>query len=443
MRNTRKEFNEKIMKRALVLSFLAVQFMGGIVHAQDTLTVEQAVQRVVQSHPAVVRASENVQASQARVLQAEAAKSPDAGFEGIYTRIGPVPQLYFPGLGDFKLYPENNYDAHVGGQYTVYDFGKANAAVEAAQSHVQSAHDAVEMTKNGLAYQTIRTFYTILFLQKSIQVTDEQISALNQHLLTTQKKVESGTATSFDVLTTQVRVAAAQNQKAELENTMNQQQIILHQLLGIPSEQRVQLRGEFRMTPVFLNIDSLVQQAFNQRTEMKLAHDAEQSAELQSKAVSYGTMPSLKVNLAYGVKNGYIPNLDVLRGNWVAGVQVQVPIYDGKRTDHQEEEAEANVLAAQAHVKESERQVRGDVERAVGDIQTALNKLQISNLQLEQAKEAVSIARKRYETGSVTNLDLLDAETAESAAQLGNVQALYNYVLSVYELKHATGAALF
>ena len=418
--------------------FLQVENPFGAAYAQDTLTVEQAVQRVVENHPAVVQASQNVRASEARLLQAETAKLPDAGFEGLYTRIGPVPELY-----DFKLYPENNYDAHIGGQYTVYDFGKASAAIEATRSRVHSARDAVEMTKNGLAYQTVRTFYAILFLQQSIQVTNEQIDALNQHLLTTQKKVESGTATSFDVLTTQVRVAAAQNQKIELGNTLHQQQIVLHQLLGIPAEQEVRLRGEFSMTPVSLNTDSLVHQALDQRAELQLARDAEQSAELQNKAVSFGTMPSLKVNLAYGVKNGYIPNLDVLRGNWVAGAQLQIPIYDGRRTDYQEEEAQANVLAEQAHVKNAEREVRGDVERAVGDIKTALDKLQISNLQVEQAKEAVSIARKRYETGSVTNLDLLDAETAESAAQLGNVQSLYNYVMSLYELKRAVGAALF
>jgi outer membrane protein len=429
----------------LVLFFFFVQVENpfGAAYAQDTLTVEQAVQRVIQNHPAVVQANQDVYASEARVLQAETAKLPNAGLDVLYTRIGPVPQLYFPGLGDFKLYPENNYDAHIGGGYTVYDFGKANAAINATQSRVQSARDAVAITKSGLAYQTIRTFYAILFLEKSIHVTDEQIDALNQHLLTTQKKVESGTATSFDVLTTQVRVAAAQNQKVELENALHQQQIVLHQLLGIPAEQQVQLRGEFVMTPVSLNTDSLTQQAFTQREELKLARDAEQSAELQYKAVSFSAMPSLQANLAYGVKNGYIPNLDVLRGNWVAGVQLQVPIYEGSRTDHQEEEAHANILAEQAHVTDTERQVRSDVERAVSDIRAALNKLQISNLQVEQAKEAVSIARKRYETGSVTNLDLLDAETAESAAQLGSVQSLYNYVLSVYELKRATGEELF
>jgi outer membrane protein TolC len=70
-----------------------------------------------------------------------------------------------------------------------------------------------------------------------------------------------------------------------------------------------------------------------------------------------------------------------------------------------------------------------------------LSKVQISEVQLQQAHEAVSIARTRYETGSVTNLDLLDAETAESSARLMNLQALYRFVISKYELSRAVGAS--
>jgi len=75
----------------------------------------------------------------------------------------------------------------------------------------------MELTKTNLSLQTIRVFYTIILLQKSMKVQDEQIEALNQHLSVTQKRVAAGTATSFDVLTTQVRVAGAQNQKVDIQ----------------------------------------------------------------------------------------------------------------------------------------------------------------------------------------------------------------------------------
>ncbi len=139
------------------------------------------------------------------------------------------------------------------------------------------------------------------------------------------------------------------------------------------------------------------------------------------------------------MKNGFIPNLDIWRGNWVAGAMLEVPLYDGGRSSGQEQEAEAMFLAAQEHRREVELQVRADVEQSVADLTAAEEKLSIAELQVVQAESAVRLARTKYDTGSMTNLDLLDSETAESAARLGHLQALYRYKLGRYELLRATG----
>jgi len=114
-----------------------------------------------------------------------------------------------------------------------------------------------------------------------------------------------------------------------------------------------------------------------------------------------------------------------------------------RRVGHLEEEAQATVEAEQAHTRDLEKQIRSDIEQVVSDVQAAESKIKISELQLQQAHEAVAIARTKYETGSITNLDFLDTETAESEARLLNLQALYRFVISKYELDRAIGAVEF
>ncbi len=353
-----------------------------------------------------------------------------------------MPAFSFPVLGSFVLAPADNYNAHVAGQYTFYDFGRTSTAVDLSKSREQTLRDAMDLTKTNLSLQTIRVFYTIILLQKSMKVQDEQIEALNQHLSVTQKRVEAGTATSFDVLTTQVRVAGAQNQKVDIQNSLERQEAELGQLLNLPPQNLPLIRGSFQQTAMSLNIDSLSQLALEQRTELKIAHDAEHSAERQKAVSSLGNMPTLKVSAVYGLNNGYEPNIYPVRGNWVWGAQAEVPIFDGGRVGHQEEEAEAAVQSEQAHGRDVEAQIRSDVEQVVADVQAAASKVKISELQLRQAHDAVTIARTQYETGSITNLDLLDAVTAESAAKLMNLQALYRLVISKYDLERAIGASL-
>jgi outer membrane protein len=426
---------------SLVLIFSLLALQSSL--AQDSLTVESAVRYVLAHHPAVAQATANAQAAEARVQTSTSALYPDITTQALYTRIGPVPELSVPFLGSFKLYPENNYDIHLGGRYTVYDFGKVDATVNLNSSRAQIANDAISATKTGLAYQTIRVFYSILFLERSIQVQDEQIDALNQHISIAKKRVATGTATSFEVLTTQVRVAASENQKIELQNVLERQQAILRQLMGLPSDAPLPLSGDFEGVSTVASKDSLVQAAYNQRTDMRLARDAQQSAELQYKLSSLGKMPSLRLSLNYGVKNGYIPDLNVWRGNWIAGVMVEYPLYDGGRTEHLEEESQAMIMAEQSHLQGVEQQIRSDVDQAYADLQAASAKVPISQLQVQHAADAVTIARTRYETGSITNLDLLDAETALSASKLAHLQALYRLVMSKYEVEQAIGVTPF
>jgi outer membrane protein TolC len=225
----------------------------------------------------------------------------------------------------------------------------------------------------------------------------------------------------------------------EIFNSLQKQESILRQFLGLQTNAPLPIQGSFEQTPIALNLDSLIDVAMRQRPELKLAHDANQSAQFQKKVSSLGNMPSINISASYGLKNGYEPNIYAMRGNWMWGLQARVPLFDGGRATHQEEEAQAFVQAEQAHGQDVELQIRSDVEQVVSDVRAALAKLQISELQLKQAYEAVMIARTRYETGSITNLDLLDAETAESVSKLTNLQALYRFVISKYELKRATG----
>jgi outer membrane protein TolC len=68
-----------------------------------------------------------------------------------------------------------------------------------------------------------------------------------------------------------------------------------------------------------------------------------------------------------------------------------------------------------------------------------MDKLQTTEVAVQQAKTALNLAKIRYEAGTVTNLDLLDAETALAQARFERLQALYNFVMGKYDLDQAIG----
>jgi len=431
------EYRKLSMVFILFLSMAG--FAAGQIQMQDSLTVDQAVKLVVENHPAVLQASEGISSSRARVEQSKSAYYPDISGVASYSRIGPIPNLEIPGRLSEPLYPTDNYDAHLSLRQTVYDFGKRANSTSLAKSDLQTASDYVDLVKSNLSYQVIQNFYAILFLRQNIIVLDDQIAALNQHLEVTKKKVEAGTATDFDVLTTRVRIAATQSQRIDIVNALHKQENNFRQMTGVPQDDSLLLKGEFQARSVSLDSDFLILLAESQLPEAKLSKNSEETAHIQRQLASLGNRPSLNLNLQYGFKNGYFPELNTIKGNWVAGVQFQTPIFDGFRTRSQVSQAHANLNAAREHTRDIGRQITANVKQAISDVQAGQEKLATSEPQVAQAEQAVSIAEARYSAGVATNLDLLDAETSLANARLIRLRALYELVISQYALDKAVG----
>jgi outer membrane protein TolC len=159
--------------------------------------------------------------------------------------------------------------------------------------------------------------------------------------------------------------------------------------------------------------------------------------------VSLGDKPSLVLNVAPGLKNGYLPNLNTLKWDFAAGLELRAPIFNGHRTRHQEEEADANLRSAKAREDDLSRQVVSEVQQALAAVRSSWEKIEATEIQVTEAESALSMANVRYEAGVVTNLDLLDAQTALSQAKLMHLRSLYDYTVSLTALDKATGKKLW
>lgn len=421
------------------LLFLTASLSVAQSPAVDSLTVSNAVQLVLAHNPSLWEAVGVIEASKARVEQSRSSYFPSAEIGASYAFMTPVPEFVFGGVS-LKVAPNSNYDGHLGARQMIYDFERTGSQVSLSNSRVTIAEDSRETVERDLSFRTAEVFFAILFLRRSIVVQDEQILTLNEHLGVTRKKIEAGTAMQLDALTTQVRVANATMLKISLGTSLSTQEIAFRKLAGLPPDVPLRLQGEFAAQPMPLPLDSLLGIAMTGRIETKAARDAITTASAQQKVARLSDAPSLNAFVSYGFKNGYVPNLDVLRGNLLAGVELKIPMLDGHRSRSMEEEAAALVRAAEARKHETEQMIQADVELAVAEAKAAAERVKVTEINIEQAVLAVRTARLRYEAGTVPNLDLLDALTNQTQARLTNLQSLYDAVMSSFKLRRAVGA---
>ncbi len=429
----------------ILLIFSLSAFSYAQFNPNDSLTVENAVRLVLNNNPAIQNAIHSIDASEARVNESKSSLYPEAGISLSYIRLGPIASISFPGFGNFDLFPADNFDEHIGVSATIYDFNKREKNIDLAKSQVQSFRDKLELVKQALAYRTIQTFYTILFLERSLQVQNDAINTLNEHLAITRKKVNAGTATNFDVLTTNVRVSSAEEGKINLKNSLANAEISLRQLLGFPLNNKLTLKGDFSEYRTDYNIDSLINIALQNRYEVKSIEDQIMSEHAKDNVVSAMNNPTVKVAANYGFKNGYVPDLTAWHGNYVAAVQVDIPLsgvipyFGGHLEESMHQETTANISASESYKSDIIQQVKADVQKSLVDLRSSMDRFQTTDVNVHQAESALGLAKIRYEAGTGTNLDLLDAETMLAQAKLMRLQALYKYVTGRFELLQAIG----
>ncbi len=410
----------------------------------DSLTLDGTVRSVLEANPAITTLEEEVNAAASRVTQSRGGFLPQVTGTATYTRIDPVVKIQLaPDAPAFQLNPNNNYDAHITVQYGLVDFGKRDATYNLAESRRLTAADQINVVRRDLAYSAAQSYYNILFVRESIKVQDAQIASLQQHQREMEKRVEGGVSTRFDVTTTQVRITQAQNSRIDLVNQLRNQQVQLARLLHKPEYVNVPVRGTLVYQPQAVDISAALAQGIEGRPEVKLARDAEQTANLNLKLIERSNMPLLGVGAQLGGKNGYQPNLDKFRPNSVGVVQFSMPIYDGNKNKNQRVEAAANIRGAQSRIQDTQEQIRADVRQAANNLESSAARYDNSLVQIAQATDALTRAQARYRYGVGNNLDVLDAETQLLQARLARLQAIYNYTLGQYQLKRATGEQIW
>jgi outer membrane protein TolC len=433
--------------RTTAASILALAALASSALAQapapGPLTLNQTIDAVLARYPSINAAQAAVDAARARTVQSNADWLPQvSGHAGYtYNSLRPYVAIAIPGFPTGSIYEsvQDSYGVNITARQLLTDFGRTDKLVEMARSGQITAQDALEATRQQLGYQTIESFYGVILLRSSVGVAREEIAALEEALRIAQRKFSAGSATKFDVLTTQVRLANARNHLTDTVASLEKQENGLRRLLGFDLGSPLQVTGDFDADAAPIAESEAISDGLLNRPEMKVARDDEQTARLRLDAASRGNRPTLAANVTGGVENGVVPNLYDNKGYVSAGVALDVPIFTGKRVLGDRLEADALVRSAQARERELNDSITTDVADAYSDLNAAKARLSNADTLVEQAREALSLAQTRYTNGVITNFELLDAQSSSRSAELSRLQARYDCVLARQAVARAAG----
>jgi len=426
-----------------VIGILIIGTAKGQTAYNDSLSLNAIIEEVTANHPMVKKAMEDLNVSDAKIGLAESNYLPNIDFASTYSRMGPISTITIPDMGSFSFVPHDNYSAAINVNQTIYDFGKTEKNVLLEKQGKELSIRSVEQVKQKLSQAAIANYYTLVYLQEALKIKDEQLKTLNEHLNYIKKKQETGSATQYEILTTEVRISTIENQKTDLETARQVQVCQLNSLLGKTESTIQHVKKELNISLPSLQNDALINSAMQNRDEMKLASEKAKLAQLRYNLTSYQNKPVINAFLSGGIKNGYTPYLYDPKANFVAGFGVKVPIFDGKRIKYNMAQAQSAIQTNDQETEIARRGIVNEVVEGEANVKASQKKVEQGELQLRQATQAYSLAKVRFDSGVITNLELLEGSTAVSESRLQFLKAKIDYTVSLYKLKSATGERLY
>lgn len=433
--------------------FIAVLAAGLLavpaLRAQDRMTLQQFIDQAVRNSAAVEIAGEGVAGAGLKVREAKSQYLPQVNIGTSYTRISLVQEFDIPGIGHFKFASPNNYSMRLGASEQVFTWGRVGKTVELSRVGQDLAENGVALTKQALAYQVVPMFYGILFTQEAVKVVDQTLGSLNKKVAILEERYQAGLASDFDISLLKVQIGGLEAQKLDFENTIRKLILAYNRIAGRPLESPLVLEGDIDAEGAksleMLQAESkgLLQEALENRPEAQQNGNQRRLAQAQIALAQTANKPNLIASFNYELRNGFLPSVDRIRGNWNAVLAVSYPLFDGHRTAAQVAEGQVALRTVEMQRTDLEQAFSLEIDQALSDLKTLAGRIEIEKAKIAHAERALAIADERYQRGLISTTDLVDAQDSLDSARLNSLQLRLNSVLGRYGLLKAAGRKIY
>jgi outer membrane protein TolC len=412
------------------------------------LTLHRAIEIATspEGNTNVQLSGEALRQAQTRVSQVRAALLPD--FESSLTARNQTQNLAALGLGQGFLVPIpgfhfptfvgpfNTVDARVTLNQTVFDFSTwrryqaSKTGVSAAQSDVSNTHEVV-------AAQVARAYLLAQRSQADVESAEANVALSEAVLTQTGHQKEAGTGTGIEVTRARVQLA---NDRQHLLDTQNQRRaanLRLKRAIGMRLDIDVRLTDKLEYIPVdAVTLEQARAEALRRRPDLQAQQQREIQARQSADATKMERIPSVAAFADYGTLGTGIDNGVPTR---TYGVQIRVPIFDGGKRDARRAESASQYRQERVRSTDLKEQVELDVRLALDELHSAEDQVKVAREGLQLSENELTQARRRYDAGVSTSLEVTDAQTRLERARDNQTAALYLFNLARVDLSQAVG----
>ncbi len=340
------------------------------------------------------------------------------------------------------FFVNREYSAGLSVQQTLWDGGRTIANNKRAEADYKASKFAVDNTRQELIFLVEEAYLNLLKQKQLTRVYKETLNSSLEALHKSESMEAVGMAVRTDVLKAKVKVEDDRLMLIKAQNDFETAKANLNYLMGVDVNRPLEVSEIIALETMNVEYEEAVKIALSNHPQLKKAKYEKESAQHTIAMERSAILPQLTGSYRFGTES---PNLWELKNpfnqeyNWSAVLSLSVNLFDGLASHANIQRAKIGKRSAEDNYEQIKRDVIMEVKKAYLGLEEAQKSIAAAAARVASAEEDLKFSTTRYELGTGTILEQIDAQVALTSARAQKIQAEYDYRFAQSRLKKAMG----
>ena len=325
--------------------------------------------------------------------------------------------------------------------YDVFTAGRRPALIEAAEQQIRLTELEVERLQETVRQEVATAYYDLQEADELVRINEAFLTEARQSQRDAQIREEAGVGTRFDVLQADVEVANAQQNVTNARSNQIIARRQLSEILNVPHTVTLQATAVVPAEMAWpLSLAESLILAFQNRAELEQVLVNRDLGEQQRRLSLSTTGPQVEVFAQYSISdslNNNSPGNQDFIDQYRFGAQLNWTLFDGGAARAAAAQNEKDIEIAETQFAQTLDDIRFQVEQSYYGQLSQFANIDTAELAVNQAAEALRIARLRFQAGVGTQLEVIQAQSDLTQAEANRVTAIVGYNRAIANLRRA------
>lgn len=457
----------KYMVPGIVLVLLSSA--AGYAQQSQGFTLQQCIDYALEHQTKIKAAEVDIQSTLAKNKEVTGLALPQVAIKGNFQYLPQIPTQFIPDFispavygvlikegvlpGDTKIPEAGMFPVAFGTKYavdgtvsvnqTLFD-GSVLVALQAKKTVEELSRKSLQQTKRDVREAVSKAYYNLLISKKQMDLTLTNIARVEKLLHDTKIMYDNGFAEQLEIDRVQVQLNNLKTTRIKLVNLLAVSDQLLKFQMGMPLNALLTPTDTLSMKDLTGVLADSAGFQYDQRIDYSLLQTQKQANEYNVKRYKMAGLPSVSAFMNYGKNAGrsefnFFEKHQPWFSTWIIGLSVNIPVFDGFQR-------RSRVRQASLDVEKNTIQLEGmrqSIDLQIAQSRTSLRN-DIVNLSSQQdnmklAESVYEAAKKKYEQGVGSNIEVVNAESDLKQAQTNYFSALYDAIIAKIDYQKSVG----